>query len=498
MRPLTRRQLLALGLAGAGMTAAGGAGLWWSSTWGTFGGAGEDLIQPPVLTARDGALELTLKAAPARLRIGNRTANVQAFNGSLPGPTLRVRPGDTLRVRMVNQLEAPTNLHVHGLHVSPQANGDNPFVSITAGGSFDYEYRIPEDHPAGTYWYHPHHHGHVADQIAAGLYGTILVEDPDPVPVTRERVLVVSDLSLDPDGNLSDVTPMGQIMGREGQIVLVNGQLRPRLVASAGERERWRIVNACPSRFLRLQLEGQTVRLLGRDVGRLPEPMDVTEIELAPGNRADLIVETREGITQLVAAPVDRGSMAGMMGPMTGPLMGEDRPGAEEPVELLTLDVSGDPAAGPLAPIPEWDRLRDLRGDPIAARRTLAFAMGMGGVMVGGGGDSAAMMSFTVNGRTFDPDRLDETVAAGAVEEWTLSNSSPMDHPIHLHVWPMQVVEDGDRDLTEPLWLDVVNVPARSQVKVLVAFDDFRGRTVFHCHILDHEDLGMMGTIEAR
>ena len=107
------------------------------------------------------------------------------------------------------------------------------------------------------------------------------------------------------------------------------------------------------------------------------------------------------------------------------------------------------------------------------------------------------MMSFTINGREFDPDRTDTAVASGTVEEWTLTNPSPMDHPIHLHVWPMQVIEASGRDLREPTWQDVVNIPACGQVKVLVAFD-IDGRTVYHCHILDHEDLGMMGTIQAR
>lgn len=241
---------------------------------------------------------------------------------------------------MRNGLQAPTNLHVHGLHVSPQGNSDNPFVSIDPGGSFDYEFSLPGDHPPGTYWYHPHRHGHVADQVAAGLYGAIVVEDPDPVPVTRDRVLVVSDLSLDADGNLAEVNQMQQMMGREGQIVLVNGQVRPQLRAAPGERERWRIINACPSRYLRLALEGQGVRLLSRDLGRLPVPEDVTEVVLAPGNRVELLVETREGSSTLTAAPVDRGSMNAMM---SGAMRGDNVPGGD-PVELLTLAVSEAPA----------------------------------------------------------------------------------------------------------------------------------------------------------
>ena len=108
------------------------------------------------------------------------------------------------------------------------------------------------------------------------------------------------------------------------------------------------------------------------------------------------------------------------------------------------------------------------------------------------------MMSFTINGREFEGDRVDTTVESGSVEEWTLRNTSPMDHPVHLHVWPMQIVESDGRAPDSSIWQDVVNVPARAQVRVRIAFDDFAGRTVYHCHILDHEDQGMMGIIEAR
>lgn len=495
MSPLTRRQMLALGAAGAGAAAVGGAGLWWTSGGGGEAlGGGRELVQPEVLSSRDGVLELALEAAPAQVRIGAREANVQAFNGSLPGPTLRVRGRDTIRVAMRNGLDAPTNLHVHGLHVSPEDNGDNPFVSIAPGETFDYEYVLPGDHPPGTYWYHPHHHGHVADQLAAGLYGAIVVEDPDPVPVARERVLVVSDLTLDDSGNLAEVSPPQRMMGREGETVLVNGQVRPQATAAPGERELWRVVNACPSRYLRLTLDGQTVRLLGRDIGRLPEPVELTEMTLAPGNRVELLVDTREGASTLTAAPVDRGSMDGMMG---GAMPG-DGPGTDEPIELLTLEVTGDRAAD-AGPVPPGLVLRDLREEPVAARRTLDFAMGMGmGGMMGGMRGPGQMMSFTIDGRPFDAERTDQRVRVGTVEEWTLTNSSPMDHPMHLHVWPMQVVTEAGREVAAPRWLDVVNVPAFGEVTVRVAFDDFAGRTVYHCHILDHEDLGMMGTLEAR
>lgn len=490
MNPLTRRQLLTVGLVGAGATATGGAGLWWTIVRDPGYVGGKELAEPEVLTSRDGVLKAELNVAPATVRFGGREASVLTFNGSMPGPTLRVVPGDTMRITITNDLDASTNLHVHGLHVSPRGKGDNPFRSIAPGESADYEIALPEDHPPGTYWYHPHHHGNVAEQVAAGLYGAIIVEDPTPLPVTRERTLVVSDLSLDGSGNIAGTAGMmEQMMGREGDLVLVNGQVRPHIAAAPGERERWRIVNACPSRYLHLTLEDQDVQLLSRDLGRLPSPESINETVLAPGNRVELLIDARGGSSSLMATPVDRGGMGGGR-------MRNAPPGGSDPVELLTLEVSGKPVQAPTS-VPEGPALRELRGEPIVERRTLDFGMGMGGhgPMMGGG--DGGMMSFTIDGKTFDADRTDTPVEVGTVEEWTLTNSSPMDHPVHLHVWPMQVIEEDQRRIAEPRWQDVVNVPASGRVKVLIAFDNFAGRTVYHCHILDHEDQGMMATIEA-
>ena len=495
MNLLTRRQLLALGLTGAGTAAVGATGLWLtaddSNTTSIDGASADELVQPQELRSRDGVLAMNLTAAPARARIGTRQAVVHAFNGTLPGPTLRIRSGDTVRVVMTNNLDTPTNLHVHGLHVSPEANGDNPFVSIEPGQSFNYEFVLPDEHPSGTYWYHPHRHGHVADQLAAGLYGAIIVEDEVPVPATRERTLVVSDISLDDSGRPATASHPERMMGREGDTVMVNGQVRPRAVASPGERERWRIVNACPSRFLRLSLDGQDLRLLGRDVGRLTKPLDVSEVVLAPGNRVELLVDTREGTSTLVATPVDRGGMSGMMR-----IPGRSDTGGDYSLELLSLEVGGAPVAAP-GPVPAGPAGRDLRIEPVATRRTLEFAMSMGasGRTRDGIRGNGSMMSFTIDGKVFDPDRTDIKVRAGTVEEWTLVNSSPMDHPMHLHVWPLQVLDGHDDE--PPTWQDVVNIPAFGHVAVRVAFDDVVGRTVYHCHVLDHEDLGMMGTIQS-
>ena len=485
MRPISRRRALQLGGAGFAATVVGGAGLGWEATSRFDPVPGGRLAEPSAVRSVDGALDLRLEVSEGRARVAGRTATVLRYNGGVPGPTLRLNPGDRLRVELVNRLAAPTNLHVHGLHVSPAGNGDNVLVTVEPGGSRRYDYRLPDDHPPGVFWYHPHHHETVADQVFGGLYGAILVADRQTLPVTRERVLVVSDISLDGGGKVHSVSAAARMMGREGDLVLVNGALRPQLSTRPGARERWRIVNACVSRYLRLALDGQQLQLLGLDSGRFQRPAEVREVLLAPGNRADLQVTTATGTSQLRALPYDRGAVMGMGA------MGGSSASSTATVELATLTVGG--AAAPTLPaLPTQPAPRDLRQATVAGHRELILGGGMGMEMGGGG------MRFTVDGRSFDPGRVDQSVRLGTVEEWTLTNNSSMDHPLHLHVWPMQVVQSHGEPVDPPAWQDVVNVPARGHTTIRVAFDDFPGRTVYHCHILDHEDKGMMGIIDAR
>lgn len=488
MRPISRRQALLLGGMGVAATAAGGAGLIWALSSPPGPVTGANLVQPQEKRSVDGQLQVRLEAAPGRILLAGRPAIAMGYNGGIPGPTLRIRAGDVLVIRLVNNLARPTNLHVHGLHVSPEGNGDNVFISVDPGGTFDYEYKLPADHPPGVYWYHPHLHGLVADQIFAGLFGAIVVEDPEPIEASVERVMVISDTTLDSVGNIRPVPVMERMMGREGQLILVNGQSNPQFPARPGERERWRIINACVGRYLRLRLDGQQLQLLGMDSGRYAKPETVHDLLLTPGNRADLLVTTATGDSTLRAFYQDRGSMPRMMGPGFGARSAAGQP---DGTALATLRVSGEPVASQTS-VPDYQGLGDLRTSAVTAHREIVLAAGMG---MGGG---AGMMRFTINGREFSRGRTDTTVAAGSVEEWTLTNTSPMDHPFHLHVWPMQIIEEDGQGKGSAVWQDVVNVPANGRVKVRVAFNDFHGRSVYHCHILDHEDLGMMGVIEVR
>ncbi|MEO7348277.1 MAG: multicopper oxidase family protein [Terrimesophilobacter sp.] len=477
MEPISRRSALVLGGVGAAGVLVGAAGLisGWPSTFEPA--AGGEFFEPEALRSAGGVLHTRLTAAALPVRIAGRSATALSYNGGIPGPTLFVRQGDSLRVSLENQLNAVTNLHVHGLHVSPEGTSDNVFLAIEPDATFDYKYELPQNHPPGVYWYHPHHHGNVAEQVFGGLYGAIIVEDVDPIPVARERVLVISDIDVDASGQIPRIFPMDRMLGREGALVLVNGQLAPRVTAEDSVRERWRVVNACTSRYLKLRLDGQLMHLLGIDSGRFAVPQEVTEVFLTPGNRADLLITMVAGRSILSTLPVNRGD-AGMMGAST----------RASNVTLLSLDVTDTSTTGSSLAIPEQAPQRDLRDETVTGHRELTFAMGMG---MGGG-----MMSFTIDGKPFDHTRVDTVVEAGAIEEWTLTNISTMDHPIHLHVWPMQIIDPTRNG--PPEWQDVVNVPALSSVTVRIPFEGFTGTTVYHCHILDHEDLGMMGIITVK
>jgi FtsP/CotA-like multicopper oxidase with cupredoxin domain len=335
------------------------------------------------------------------------------------------------------------------------------FISIDPGQAFGYEFQLPADHPPGVYWYHPHRHGLVADQVFGGLYGVIIVADPTALPVAAERVLVISDISLDDAGTLQPVSTMAKMMGREGDLVLVNGQTQPQLSARPGERQRWRILNACTARYLRLRLDGQQMHLLGIDSGRYRQPREVSEVVLAPGNRADLLVTTHEGRSQLRAQPHDRGGTGMGMGGMRGARGSTD----QREHTLATLDVTGTraPAAAPLPPQPAP---RDLRGESLTARRTLTFAAGMGMGM------GSAGMQFTIDGKSSTTPGSTRAPPSAPSRNGRSPTPAPRTTPYTCTSGPCRS-SNRTQLLQEPTWQDVVNLPTRSTTTLRVAFVAF-------------------------
>ncbi len=480
---VTRRGLIVGGAAGAGVVVAGIAGVSLalqsddgradSPGAGGSTDGGPPLPRPDVLESSDGVLAATLTLAPASLDVAGSTVTMLAYNGSVPGPTLHARPGDTLRLALDNQLDEATNLHTHGLHVDATGNGDNPFRHVASGESAEYVIELPDDHPHGVFWYHPHLHGSVADQVFAGLYGAIVVDREDWSDGAPE-VVVVSDSSFS-GGRVASVSTPERRMGRIGDVLMANGAVGPTIAVPQDGPARLLLVNACTSRYLDLEAAGATWTVRGRDSGAFDPAREVDVLTIPPGGRADAQISAPADGAVVVARGRDQGPGGGMM-MMSG--------ASWEDAGLLALVPD---ASAPVASTPALSIPRDLATAAIDARRVLEFGMAMGG-----GG-----MRFTIDGAVFDPERVDQHVRLGTVEEWTVRNRTGMAHPFHLHVWPMQVLRDASGDVEAVDARDVVDVPAGGEVVVRIAFERFAGPTVYHCHILDHEDLGMMGIVEA-
>lgn len=504
-RQLTRRELIiggGVGVAAALLVGCGrGNSMSSSPTTSIDAATGLPFSNIKEMRSSNGILDVELVAASTMLPWLKAQRFALTYNGSTPGPTLRVRPGDLLRVKLTNNLDEPTNLHTHGLHVSPSGKSDNPMIMVNPGESFTYEFAIPQNHVAGTFWYHPHHHGLVASQVLGGMAGVIIVEDSvdDSTEFVEmpERILVLSDPIIGGSAKILKASQQQKMAGREGDLIMVNGVHSPIANVRPGSRERWRILNASPSRYYNLGLTSGSFSQIGTDQGRFAEFLVASRIVLTPGQRAEVVVDmpTKEGSTlELFTDSVERGMSMhvdggmgnmGGMGGMSGMMSGGATANAEPTrTKLLTFKTEGTPAL----PVEIPRRIGSERANPqpTAARDVSFGAMSMG------------IGEFVIDGKSFDPERVDISLKMGAVEEWTITNNSMMMHPFHLHTWPFTVVARSDGSNPDPGWRDTVNIPGGSSVTIRIPFEDHSGTTVYHCHILDHEDLGMMGVINVK
>ncbi len=454
---------------------------------------GSPLAQAKVHSSEGGLLSFDLVAEAQRVKLGDRDANLLTYNGQVPGPRLEAKPGDTVQIRFTNRLNQPTNLHYHGLHIPPTGTGDNVFLEIPPGESHTYEFQIPPNHPAGTFWYHPHYHGLVAEQLFGGLAGLFIVRgDLDEVPeikTAQEEFLVLKDYALDRSGNIPDPGHMAQMTGRIGDLLTVNGRFNPTLEIPQGGLLRLRLLNASTSRFFALSLEDHPFYLIATDGGAIAAPVEMNELVLAPGERVEVLVQgDREpGQYRLVNQPFNpaqgmmgRGMMGG--GSMGGGMMGgSQRQSTTETIATLTYNGTTEPLPLPdqliaIEPLPETQTTRQF---------SLNHGMGTGMGMV-----------FLINGQAFDHNRIDTQVRLNTVEDWEIVNTGTMAHPFHVHTNKFQVISHNGQPVPYAAWKDVVSVSPGESVRLRMSFRDYVGKTVYHCHVLDHEDRGMMGILD--
>ena len=501
---------------------------------------GEQPFQnPPEIASQNGVLDTRLVTRftdPNKVSIGGCGVKLRTYNGQLVGPTWRVKPEDVLKVLLDNQLplESPnevaaqfeqersnahlsvvpasfntTNLHTHGLHVSPVGNSDNVLLGILPATKFPYEIKVPANHPPGSFWYHAHTHGSTSIQVGGGMAGALIIDDdPAKIPMALrdankdEKVMVLQTVLYDTDGELNQIaalfpdprpcpTPNPGTWQCSKRQVTINGQIRPVITMRPGEVQRWRLIDSAFRQSFAIRLEQHALHEIALDglyLGRVDTWQVGQTVELQPGYRSDLLVQASKtpGTYRLIngALPAARALRAV----------------AQSEQVLAIVKVEGDPVdmalptsaeMAPLAPFPAVD----LKSKAVGVQQVV-FKLGQ---------DVPGQRNyFQINSEAFDPNHV-RKVVLNTVDQWSLStvgdpvanNGIPaLPHVFHIHVNPFQVVRTDPAGQPEVVWKDTVLVPPKTEVNIYTQYTDYIGAFVLHCHILDHEDLGMMEVVE--
>ncbi len=432
------------------------------------------MVTPIEYRSVDGQLFVTMEARATPVALGGIVVNGVTYNGVYAGPVLRLMPGDTLHFHLVNHLLQATNVHFHGLSVSPQGHGDDSMHMVAAGDSWDYIIPIPKDHPPGVYWYHTHGHDFAERQLMGGLSGTLVIDGfQEQVPATKlltEHLMALKEFSPNKNGDLNIVPkPVN------GSIKTLNGQVTPRIDIQPGETQLWRFSDQTANTYFRLRLEGHQMIVIGRDARPILHPETVSEVLIGPSERTDLLVTARAaGAYRLIAEPVS-----------TGPV-GDMFPAQDLAIVASARDMSR-PAPLPLgALIINAPGQKPIPGDRIDAHRLVSLS------------EDPVTGLFFINHAVFDPARIDISVPLGSIEDWTIRNSSEELHVFHIHQVPFQVLSINGKPQPFQGLRDTIDVPIHGDVVIRMAFTDptIVGRFMYHCHILEHEDKGMMSQIE--
>jgi FtsP/CotA-like multicopper oxidase with cupredoxin domain len=399
-----------------------------------------------------------------------RDGNDPNAKGTIPGPLLDARKGNRVIVHYRSELPVETTVHWHGIRLPNAADGTpSSQLNVPPGGEYTYEFTAVD---AGTFWYHPHVAADVL--IERGLYGAVRIRGDAEPAVTADRIFVLDDVKLDGDGQLSkDTDSLDIMLGRQGNYLLANGRQRPKVSVKARTRERWRFVNTANGRFFNLKLGDRPFLVIGWDGGLLAEPYQAQTIVIAPGERYEVLVDFTEADAnhKLVLQTIhyDRGHEI----PDPGPL------------DLVELQVAfnEDATATPPALPTAWGTWTPLPVTPETHVRKFELEEEA----------RVAIPRFFINGETF-PNHTPIVGDPNAVEIWEIHNKSEMDHPFHLHGMFFQVLDVDGAPPVHRGRKDTVNVPREKTLRFVVQYDS-PGRWMYHCHILEHAERGMMGEL---
>lgn len=440
-------------------------------------GPGGELPVPPLLESEiteDGIRRFLLTADEGSMEfIAGHTTPTLGYNGSYLGPTIRVRRGEDVSIRVDNALAEPTTVHWHGADVPAEADG-GPHQVIPSGQSWTADFRVRQ--PAATLWYHPHFKGTTAKQVYEGLAGMLIIDDAisDTLPLPRnygvdDLPIILQDRRFDRSGGFSYRPRMPDIMhGYFGNAMLVNGALEPRKDVPAGP-VRLRLMNGSNSTFLRLSFGGlESFHVIATDGGFLEAPVEMERLILSPGERCEVIID-----------------LTGASGPVT--LLTETNGG--DAFEAVTFQPS-DPAAAVWNPKDALVTVDTIHESESAKTRRFEMRSAMGARM-------------TINGRTMSMDRVDQRIRLGDTEIWEIVNRDGggmgmmmnQPHNFHLHAVQFRILDINGEAPPAHMdgWKDTVQVWPGDTVRIIARFDSYPGLYMFHCHLLEHEDNGMMG-----
>jgi FtsP/CotA-like multicopper oxidase with cupredoxin domain len=544
----------------------------------------KDFKNPPEVTPTSEATRLELKVDYATIDVTGCTTHLRTYNGGIVGPTIRAKPGDTIHVRLINNLKEPggttptpqqptptghgghdfnfniTNLHTHGLHVSPQGpvvNGrvpfesDNVMIEIRPQQTQDYRFVIPKDHPAGTFWYHAHVHGSTAMQLASGMEGALILDggtkdngELNTVPVigknkASEKIFVMQQLQYNKDGTLEEFATLQNI----NRPTLINGQLVPVIHMRPGEVQRWRFIHGGIQENVALALDGHLLHevaadgiSLGRSVPWAATPTPAANPNLAkpnnlfffPGYRSDVLVQAKKTGGRIFLRKLDLPAPVSIQlqqlafaRAAAAPAAAKKKALAVPPVNpndftpgqiLAELVVEGDPVADQLPTEAELKDVvptelvdikpKDLNGQP----QTVAFSTGYATCNAVDGScvpcstpGPNCIWSYQVNSAQYANSPKNPVLPKlNTAATWTVSTNTGF-HPFHIHVNPFQVdrKEPGPTGamVIRSVWKDTLAAVPTKQI-LRTRYTEFIGTFVMHCHILTHEDQGMMEVVQ--
>ena len=386
------------------------------------------------------------------------------FNNTLPGPVIRAKKGDVVEVKVKNNLSEPTLIHWHGVRLNASMDGtDDVQAPIKPGEEFTYRFSLPD---AGTFWYHSHNNE--TRQMERGMYGALIVED-DTDPVTdNERVLMIDDMKLTADNKFKEGNMLAKFIerhdGRQGDTLLINGKENSQMSMHAGQVERWRVINAASARYFRMSLGGRPFQIIGTDGGLLERAISVSEVLLTPGERVDIL-----------AGPFEEGDAFAIE------TLAYNRVTFVKSRHEKFADVVVGKRMPSIANVPTILRkIEPLASHDAAVNRRIKFSVGA---------SLRHGMDFLVNNSLHNHDK---PVMVGELQVWEIANTSLMDHPFHLHGFFFQVLEVNGKPADHLAWKDTINLSPQSRVKIAWLPDNRPGRWMYHCHILEHHEAGMM------